>query len=1256
MPGAMRTREGRGVGGRIPLLSLAPEFSHEQHQVYAAMLERAIDHPDTQNIALTGAYGSGKSSVLRAVRDNRRKRQTVVELSLSTLDPKVRPIAAENPAEKDVTNQIQKEIVKQLLYTLPPRRTPHSRFPRATQPAMRGLAGASIAAALVVSVIWLVATLSDWGLPLNERLDELGWPAPLFWIAMGMAAVVVAAVGWWMLAGRYAVRAGVAAGSLTVSLEPTSSSYFDQYLDEIVYFFQVSRANLVVIEDIDRFSDATVLDTLRALNHLVNKSRQVGRRVVFVYAIRDSVLAQIGTDSRTGLPDPDDADESDASLSIARANRAKYFDVILPIVPFVTSQNARDLLIDVMKPHVAAPGTTAGISPALIRIAARHVADMRTMRSLRNEYEVHADRLITSAATPMPEITPDIVFSLVLLRATSPLTYEKIRLASSNLDKLVARWVELVDVQIEHRTILLTDLQTQIENETATDGRARRAGDQLESLRTDLSSLAPNFTTAMVSFSGALNDDDLGNADGWGRIANGEAVLVTITDQANPYRSLTDTVRLTAGMLAPLVGMKVDAAEWARADLEELRRQVERAQEEITFLRHHKWSELISRGDLTVEAAPGEAVGADDDGDAVHVTFAELVEHYAPTTLCRELIEYGSLPRHFARYSSMFYEGVVSLNATEFISRAVEPGRPIVEYELTDDDVTQILTEQQADGRDDADLFEDLSVYNLDILGYLLRRRPRAAELVARRLGERWGEAERAFVTRFLQRESRDAAAELAKMMTPHWQQALSFTAVDVKVPPQLRTHLVDAVLSAIPAAADESVTPEVGQFLTIAYPRLRTVIEPTSDARAAIVMSAMRASGGVIADLSVLNRSARNAAATASIYPVTAANVAALAESGSVALDVLVEERAEVFRHVLADLPAYLSAIRELGLDDAPVADAALFPSTLSHVAATSYAREFIESTPDDYRVEDLNDVDARAWRHLLELKRTKASFANIQLYLAEEGLDESLGVLLTAEGCISTPETGEIAQRAEVVELLIAARDVIPNPDVRVALAASLQAGGLTIAQVEAEDASLVAPLLVAGLLPDVASTFSSGILARWADLEAALAASSGVVGFLDAAVVPPIHLSSAITSRVLDEPLRQALITNLRHQLEGATPSDATATARAVVGAGAPLDLDRVTALRDARASKAAMVTLLNDQAERLGIEGLRTVLGRMGGDYTRLATGGLGTIRFDVDSSHTALLARLEAVTHTGAAVKWTLAHGTKLEANLKRAAG
>lgn len=70
-----------------------------------------------------------------------------------------------------------------------------------------------------------------------------------------------------------------------------------------------------------------------------------------MYAIRDSVLGQIGTKKKTAGK-PGDAVPRSGLLSpeLDRANRAKYFDVIIPIVPFVTTDNARDLMMQVMSP------------------------------------------------------------------------------------------------------------------------------------------------------------------------------------------------------------------------------------------------------------------------------------------------------------------------------------------------------------------------------------------------------------------------------------------------------------------------------------------------------------------------------------------------------------------------------------------------------------------------------------------------------------------------------------------------------------------------------------------------------------------------------------------------------------------------------------------------------------------------------------------------------------------------------------------
>lgn len=117
------------------LSSLAPRYSEEQHGAYFAILKRAIEEqPEARNIALAGNYGTGKSSILRKVREEFEHR--VIEVSLLTLG--VEPESVEsskdsNPAANTTTNRIQKEIVKQLLYQQSPSDAPESRFRRITR-------------------------------------------------------------------------------------------------------------------------------------------------------------------------------------------------------------------------------------------------------------------------------------------------------------------------------------------------------------------------------------------------------------------------------------------------------------------------------------------------------------------------------------------------------------------------------------------------------------------------------------------------------------------------------------------------------------------------------------------------------------------------------------------------------------------------------------------------------------------------------------------------------------------------------------------------------------------------------------------------------------------------------------------------------------------------------------------------------------------------------------------------------------------
>ena len=48
-------------------------------------------------------------------------------------------------------------------------------------------------------------------------------------------------------------------------------SVFNRYLDELVYLFQTTGYEIVVLEDLDRFRNTSIFTKLRELNQLLNK-------------------------------------------------------------------------------------------------------------------------------------------------------------------------------------------------------------------------------------------------------------------------------------------------------------------------------------------------------------------------------------------------------------------------------------------------------------------------------------------------------------------------------------------------------------------------------------------------------------------------------------------------------------------------------------------------------------------------------------------------------------------------------------------------------------------------------------------------------------------------------------------------------------------------------------------------------------------------------------------------------------------------
>lgn len=147
-----------GPQSDVPVLrSLGPTYEKDLHGRHAAVLLAVLANTSgnvAKNIALAGHYGSGKSSVILGVQAGLDKRKiNWVNLSLSSLgvDDTTRARIQEDGSLAPLTNLIQKEIVKQLLYRKSPQVT---RRDRPTDALSRATTAGTADLVLVQAAAW----------------------------------------------------------------------------------------------------------------------------------------------------------------------------------------------------------------------------------------------------------------------------------------------------------------------------------------------------------------------------------------------------------------------------------------------------------------------------------------------------------------------------------------------------------------------------------------------------------------------------------------------------------------------------------------------------------------------------------------------------------------------------------------------------------------------------------------------------------------------------------------------------------------------------------------------------------------------------------------------------------------------------------------------------------------------------------------------------------------------------------------------
>jgi hypothetical protein len=580
----------------------------------------ATNNAKVFNIALTGPYGSGKSSIIQSFL--KKYRRPALHISLAAFVSET-----DSGSEKVSRQEIERSILQQMMYGADANKLPLSRFKRIQSPGVWSIFK-SLYIMLGILALWYV---------FYQRQDIIDGPffVPLAlsnWLNLG-SFVLAATFLWVTLHYFYVASFGLSLKSISlkdVEIKPAhddQASILNRHLDEIVYFFQSTDYDLVVIEDIDRFEDTEIFVTLREINSLVNENAGVKRTIRFLYALRDDMF--VNTD------------------------RTKFFEFIIPVIPIINTSNSIDMVLE----HGKRLKLDGRLDRQFLREVSRYLNDLRLIQNIFNEYAIYAANLETDGESLLDA---NKLLAILIYKNVYPRDFEQLHRGAGTLAEILNRHDELIGHgETTYRTEI-TELERRLEvaeRQTPSDLRELR---QIYAMAL-IEMLPANVISGSLDQRTQVGLQKLVSHDAFDQLIGAKRLFHR---NSHGHQHQVDVSKLQS---------EVDSQKSYQQRKEEIEskaadnknksfRQIRDLRSKIAALRRTKLNELLRL-------------------NADHVQ--ELFERFGKNgELARFLILEGHLDDTFYQYISLFHSGRLSPNDNKFLIQirafvTPEPGFPI---------------------------------------------------------------------------------------------------------------------------------------------------------------------------------------------------------------------------------------------------------------------------------------------------------------------------------------------------------------------------------------------------------------------------------------------------------------------------------------------------------------------------------------------------------------------------------------------------
>lgn len=376
--------------------------SDVQLGIYEEQLTFALSDPDVKNIALSGPYGAGKSSILATYKKQHPEKK-FLHISFAHFQN-----TARSGKQLSDETQLEGKIINQLIHQMPVETIPQTHFQLLKEVDRDKIKKYIYWGVFLVALLVFICFHNAWcGLVDSLSLKSV---QSLLGMTKHKEAVLVAAVVCVILAVRGLTeyiflqrnqrilrKVSFKGTNLDIELfNGEGDSYFDRYLNEVLYLFDHVDADAVVFEDIDRYDMNLIFERLREINTLANHIREQGREkksLRFLYLIRDDVFNS--------------------------KDRTKFFDMIIPVVPVMDGSNSYAMLIRLFSQleEEARP------SDDFLRGVSLYIDDMRLLGNIYNEYSVYH---YTYQQKNVIELNTDKLLAMVVYKNFFPEDHSKL--------------------------------------------------------------------------------------------------------------------------------------------------------------------------------------------------------------------------------------------------------------------------------------------------------------------------------------------------------------------------------------------------------------------------------------------------------------------------------------------------------------------------------------------------------------------------------------------------------------------------------------------------------------------------------------------------------------------------------------------------------------------------------------------------------------------------------------------------------------